>query len=413
MRRASVVANRVALCALLCCAGVLRVPGAVQADDGRVEARPRDHELSVVPFAGGTSDLGIGIGALAAFESYAPDVQPYRHRVEASGLLTFKLGVGGSPIVLPYQDGLLQWTWFLSRDLRLLLRATYTNESFLHYSGVGNASPDPSGSDAAARDRDQWAWLHPALSAGLRQRLHGPFYVQLRAGYAYNHLRFADTSRLLADDRAGVITGARDHGQLLGEASLLLDTRDDEVITHCGQFHQLEQRWSPLRAGISPHRYGQTNLTLRFYFTPVARYLTVALRAIGDLQYGDVPFYELARIEDTFAFGGPNAVRGIPGQRYYGKLKAIGNVELRSELLPFRVFGKDCVLGVAAFFDGGRVWSGYRARPALDGRGLGLKYGIGLGPRLVVGEVLVVRADVAWSPDADPLSAYFLAGEVF
>ena len=51
--------------------------------------------------------------------------------------------------------------------------------------------------------------------------------------------------------------------------------------------------------------------------------------------------------------------------------------------------------------------------PALDGTGLGLKYGLGGGLRLQEGQTFIVRGDVAWSPDARPVGAYFAAGEVF
>jgi hemolysin activation/secretion protein len=72
------------------------------------------------------------------------------------------------------------------------------------------------------------------------------------------------------------------------------------------------------------------------------------------------------------------------------------------------------VLSVAAFLDGGRVWTEIsQAHPELDGGGLGIKYGVGGGLRLQEGQTFVVRADIAWSPDATPIGAYFAAGEIF
>jgi hypothetical protein len=53
------------------------------------------------------------------------------------------------------------------------------------------------------------------------------------------------------------------------------------------------------------------------------------------------------------------------------------------------------------------------AQPELDGEGLGLKYGLGGGLRLLGGKTFVLRVDVAWSPDARPISAYLAAGHVF
>jgi hemolysin activation/secretion protein len=142
-------------------------------------------------------------------------------------------------------------------------------------------------------------------------------------------------------------------------------------------------------------------------------HITLAMRAVGDMYYGDVPFYELARFDDTYALGGVNGVRGIPAQRYYGKEKAFGNVEVRTELVNFHAFGKPMMFGFVAFLDGGRVWTDLTPHPELDGTGIGLKYGVGGGLRLLSGSAFVLRADLAWSPDATPVGAYVAMGEMF
>jgi hemolysin activation/secretion protein len=142
--------------------------------------------------------------------------------------------------------------------------------------------------------------------------------------------------------------------------------------------------------------------------------MVLALRGVFDLQLGDVPFYELSRYEDTSAIGGGMAVRGVPAYRYYGKIKAFGNIELRTAITGFSWFGRSFKLGVASFADAGRLWSGMNnPRPEIDGTGLALHYGLGAGVRLQQGQAFVVRADVAWSPDARPVGAYLVADEIF
>src|SRR5207344_1366679 len=111
----------------------------------------------------------------------------------------------------------------------------------------------------------------------------------------------------------GTATG---HGVLLVENSLIYDTRDSEISPQRGQYHQVKLRSSPHLGDHLPYRYGQLDVTLRFY-VPLVERLGIALRTVGDWQFGNLPFYELARYEDTFAFGGANGIRGIPGQRYY------------------------------------------------------------------------------------------------
>jgi hemolysin activation/secretion protein len=108
------------------------------------------------------------------------------------------------------------------------------------------------------------------------------------------------------------------------------------------------------------------------------------------------------------------AIRGVPAYRYYGKIKAFGNVELRTAITRFGLWGRKLKLGFATFVDAGRLWSGVNnPRPDLDGSGLGLHYGVGGGLRLQQGQAFVVRADVAWSPDARPVGAYVVADEIF
>ena len=44
---------------------------------------------------------------------------------------------------------------------------------------------------------------------------------------------------------------------------------------------------------------------------------------------------------------------------------------------------------------------------------MGLHYGAGGGLRLQSGSAFVLRADVAWSPDASPIGGYFSSGQMF
>jgi hypothetical protein len=64
-------------------------------------------------------------------------------------------------------------------------------------------------------------------------------------------------------------------------------------------------------------------------------------------------------------------------------------------------------------FNAGRLWADNRSVPQLDGNGLGLKYGAGTGLSLQSGTSFLLRADIAVSPDATPISGYFSAGQTF
>ena len=59
------------------------------------------------------------------------------------------------------------------------------------------------------------------------------------------------------------------------------------------------------------------------------------------------------------------------------------------------------------------MWADTHPHPELDGHGIGLKYGAGGGVSIQSGLAFVLRADVAGSPDANPTSGYFSAGQAF
>ena len=86
---------------------------------------------------------------------------------------------------------------------------------------------------------------------------------------------------------------------------------------------------------------------------------------------------------------------------------------MRTEIVSFKALGKPMLFGFVAFLDGGRVWADLSPHPELDGTGIGLKYGVGGGLRLLSGSAFVLRGDLAWSPDASPVGAYLAVGEMF
>jgi outer membrane protein assembly factor BamA len=413
------VPNALALAAALTMGmGVTKAPSP---DAASVPPQPRT-EYGAVPLVGGDTDYGIGAGYLANVAGFKPDVDPFAWRVESAGFISFKTtGPGVASLeswVNPYQDYyvLFQVPRFLHRRLRLDLRPSFTRETMQHYYGLGNASVAPPDEIAS---RDLYGRTHPTLLLRLRWELIGNVFVEYGSSYTENWLALDPQSRLATDMSSGpadvrdLLGTASQHGVLLTEASFGYDTRDSEISSERGQYHQIRFRGSPHLGDHLPYQYGQINVTSRFYTSVVPERLVFAARVVVDYQFGDVPFYELPRYEDTFALGGVNGVRGIPGQRYYGRLKAFSNLELRARVANFTLYGKPYALGGALFTDLGRLWADAGAHPELDGSTWGLKYGVGGGVRVQKGRTFVIRVDVAWSPDARPLGAYLTAGQAF
>ena len=407
-------------CALLV-AGAARATDPLNSSDqatGDGAARHEPHsELNLVPLVGGSTDIGVGGGFFAGLARLQKGYDPYVFNLEAAGLLTFKKGTGG--FELPVQDLFVKLTVprLFGRPLRLEIRPSYTWE-ILRYYGLGNASVDATRTGATSA-LVSYRRLHPQLDSVLRMRIVDHLAVLGGVRLTGNWLQAAADSTLARDRQTGspevrgLLGGDEAHGVLLLKTGLQWDDRDNELSTHAGTFEEVNLKFSPGGSSAFPYRYGNVNAIARGFIPLVRPVVILAVRLIADVLLGDAPFYELSRFEDTYALGGSGGVRGIPAQRYYGKAKLFGNAELRTELLSFHALGKPMLFGVVGFFDAGRVWADTRREPALDGTGAGLKFGAGGGLRLQSGSAFVLRVDVAGSPDANPLSGYLSAGQLF
>jgi hypothetical protein len=395
----------------LTCAGALGPAAA------RAEERGRHTEVGLFPVGGGSTDIGIGVGFLGSLTGVDPAVKPYRWRIEAAGFISAKKE---DRIEVPYQDFYLLETLpqlFGGRG-RLELRQSYTRETNLLYYGLGNASVAPADHLPA---RDFYRRRHPNALARLRLDLIGDLQAVIGTSFTENWIDFDPQSTLAKDLTSPdprvheLLVVDRRVGVHLIELGLAFDHRDDEINPGCGQFHTLRVLLSPGHLEGLHHQYAEINAVARFYLTVWPERVVLAARLLGDAQLGDVPFFSLARYypEDTSALGGSNGVRGIPSERYLGRWKAFGNLEARVTTFHWQVHGSPYAVGFVGFFDGGRVWSDLPRDPLLDGTGVGLKYGAGGGLRVVKGKTFVVRADLAWSPDANPLGGYIAAGQMF
>jgi hypothetical protein len=391
---------------------------AEDANSERNEKKEKKNELTVLPLLGGDTDVGFGGGYLGSFARVDPKYEPYLYRIESTGYATFRGGDDG--LEVPYVDAylLLDLPHVIHERLKLQLRVSYTKESALHYFGLGNASqilPDFGLNDPIFKHER----VHPTFRVNAEYWMTDRLSVKWGMAYTYNTLKvLGDTllardlysqdpkiRRLLGDTRA--------HGVAEFSYGLQWDTRDDEVSARRGQYHALRIDLAPGGTEGVPYRWARANASFRFYVPVTPRRVTLAARVLTDWLFGDPPFYELPRYDATSAIGGVHGVRGIPAQRYYGKIKVISNLELRSELFDFDFWNKKNTFGVAVFADSGRVWTELDSNPELDGSGLGLKYGLGAGIRLRAGKSFVLRLDAAWSEDARPLAGYLSAGQLF
>jgi hypothetical protein len=384
-----------------------------------------DTDVTVIPYGGADTDIGVGVGVIGSVARRTPHLDPYLWRVETVSLVTFKQSEDEQKLEFPYVDAylLLSLPHAVRKRLGLEVRMSYTREQALKYYGIGNASKVSD--DLELGDpRFEYAREHPSFRLRSESRFFGG--ALLFVGFAYTHNWITvPPDTVLAEDRATGSTRVKqsleptgEHGVAEFTYGLGWDSRDNRVSPTRGHYHTASIVLAPGGVPAVPQSWARVDGTLRAYVPLVPKRLTLAVRGVGDLLLGDPPFYELPRSDDSNAIGGAKGVRGVPAQRYYGKVKIFGNVELRSRMVDFSLFGQKNSLGAVAFADAGRLWSDYPPDPELDGAlrlgdGFGLKYGLGGGLRLYGGKSFVVRADVAWSPDARPIGAYVGAGEAF
>lgn len=385
-------------------------------------------EIGIVPLIGGDSDFGVAVGTLMSVARFHEGAVPYLWRTEINALASFKHDGGG--VHNTFQDYYAKITLpsLFANQLRMTMRAAFTRYTLLNYYGLGNATKAPtpwsqypadSPDYLAARDFSTYALTYPHGTLEFLVKLAEPVQLRLAADYFYEHAVVRPGSKLDQDfnsaDKAiaGNLHGRGDYGIGLFTTGLVWDTRDNETAPVSGSHSTVAVRYSPGKAIDSAYTFGGTYVSIRNYLPIWDRALSLATRVAGDVLFGDVPFFMLAETEDGYAVGGGRGVRGVPAQRYYGKVKAYANLELRSEFASFDAFDQECRFGAVAFYDVGRVWAEAKYNPRLDGTGWGLKYGVGGGIRFQVGETFLLRVDGAWSPDANPVAMYFNVGQAF
>lgn len=408
--------------------------------------KPDRVEVGALPALSYDTDLGLGFGLIGSVARFSPGYRPYRWRLELLLSANAKRAPGKG-IEVPFHDDYLTMDFpGLAGDrLRITARVGFRKFANTGYYGFGNGSLaeepwvglDPDAdleAYQAARRYHYFDHIYPLLLFNARIKLwDGSTAEQRRRVEAlvglnttYNIVRPYPGSKLEqdiaaareADGRAlaGLLRGTDPHLLLVLSAGALLDTRDHEYTPTRGTFTELSVRASPgAQLGL---RYAAVTLNSAWYRGLVGDYLSVALRGVVDVIAGDAPFYELTRFGALMPRDGPGggwSLRGVPRQRYAGKIKLIQNVELRSLFWRFRIRGSQFAVGAVAFLDAARIWADWR-RTEIGGEGVDggtFKLGTGAGLRVRWGETFLVRFDGAWSPTDRTTGFYVDVGHVF
>ncbi|MCI0570136.1 MAG: BamA/TamA family outer membrane protein [Myxococcaceae bacterium] len=408
-----------------------------------VAARPQGLAFQGLPIINYNSDEGVGYGALAQLVDRGDGTQePYRMSVIAQFFQTTR-GISSHYISVDAPRA-------FGSEWRLGGKIRYGVDLYAPYYGVGNESgydADFGGCDdrdALASDPDacpgnpEFRGLRyysykehsfPETELNLRRTLSGPWKLflghrfqmnQVRARYAAEELGQSTISRLEEDAYAGRIRGFNPDAENVSygrtselQVALQYDERDQEASTTRGMFHELAVRGAAQALG-GMYNYAGATLNLRF-FQPIpvmeGRPIVVAVRGIGDVLTGEVPFFRLASfggISGGEGLGGVGSVRGILKNRAQGAVKVMGNAELRWMPLAFDAGSQHFDVGAVGFVDAGRVWSDLKLAD-----GGGLTAGAGGGLRVAWNREFVVRVDYARGITDPTTGLYIEFGQSF
>ncbi len=360
-------------------------------------------EIVPLPALGGNSDMGFLFGAVLSIAHFDPKYTPYHWKSLAIAVLSVKNGPGGAEVPTYNFIGSFDFPGLAGGQLRLKPMIGFSRALNNGYYGLGNQSQPFVTTDEIKRP-NEYIGNNLTVRLGAEWLMTDRIKLLLNGGFLYALPRIYAGSQLEADSQvpAELIYGTSDHGLFQLEVGAVYDSRDHEVVPSKGMYHKLTARSSPIWYWCgNVHSSAGISADVRFFAPLWGSNLVGAFRLLGDLIFGNAPFYEL----DGFGlfspgFTGSSGVRGLPQGRYHGQVKIMANVELRAMIVDFMLGETKFAVGLAGFLDTGRVWAELKKNKTLDGTGLGLKFGTGGGPRVKWGEAVCLRFDVAYSPDA-------------
>lgn len=387
-------------------------------------------EYAAFPIVAGNSDIGVQLGVAGFITRVAAGARPYVWKSDVLLSASFKPSPGedaGIDVAHQAYDLRLDLPRYLGTRVRVMPGVFVERHVNSGYFGLGNDAPAIPLRDGTFGRRYQAITEEVRVRLNVRFPLHGPI-----DGMAGIMLRYTDAtayagSKLEADSRVVEsngeprVRGLDPIASAIPAVGVVYDTRDNEISPRSGSFHIVGLR---AMGGLPSSRdvgYVGGSVVLRKY-VPLPGSFVFATRFVGDVMAGNAPFYDLAQgvtFTPVDLIGGHGGLRGVPNGRYTGKVKVLASAELRTLLVTFGLLGQRLRLGAQAFVDVGRIWSELPPDSRRDGRGVGLKYGVGGGFYLIWGEAAVVRLELAYSPDAHdanpglPIGIYAADGHAF
>jgi len=352
-------------------------------DAGMAEAKRFD--FVPLPALGFDSQMGLIFGANIGLYWRAPGFNPYQYAISALVIFT----TGGA------QDHRLQLTApdFLGSPYRPSILLGFARELFRNFYGIGNTVTILPADDPRNQQRYNAYSLTSFYGAlDVERRVGGQWKVGARYLLKTLDTRLYPGSLLemMRPDAQGFLLNSE------LQLDLVYDSRDIEASPTAGIFAQLSARASHPALGAQTSYLGGL-AEIRAFYSPfnIGPRLVLAGRLLFDVIGGDVPVGLLptfsGRTHYLDGLGGANSVRGLHRFKYIGKMKALGNFEVRSRLFHFMPFDRPFDIWVVGFVDVGRAWAELKHEGKVD-----LHPAFGGGIRLCYVTDFVFRVDYGY-----------------
>jgi hypothetical protein len=361
--------------------------------EGEEEEKPRKYKWFLLPNVAFDTDDGLGFGARAELQRVAPDRDPYVSSFVIQAYATlrgyhhhrFRMDLPG-----------------MGRQGRLRFSAWLAFRAWMNdgYWGMGNGTTrervyitDLEDEDPR-RKRYKYTLIQPFGLFTLRADIGGPLAVFGGLMIQYSKVSSYEGSLLEAHQPYGMDGGLA----VQFSGGIMIDTREPELTPNRGVMAEVSARVSP---AFDAGAYWGLCTSVRTY-VPLAKPVVLASRVMAEWMYGDVPFYEMVRWGGSvpvLGFGGWETIRGVPFGRWHGRHKAVGNLELRIDVVRHPLLKQELRWQLVPTADVGAVWgTGEEATaPAPE---VPLHPSAGVGIRLIWADAFVGRIDFSVGPDA-------------
>lgn len=386
-----------------------------------------------IPVIGTDPESGVILGANVQWFDNGAKNSPYftyaPYRKKVSG--TFDISTNGR------QEYILEYDQPYVADTPWRVRAygSYVGEKFADYFGIGEGTlnrlsfPGTPGVTYrrandyfnAARDiRDGKTWARfnyfdkrQATFVGNVEHDYFGGLLRPLLGLQISHVEVRDytgvevngatnqETLLRQDAREGRIRGFGGGWLNLARIGLTYDSRDYEPDPTSGVLGQALLEGTSRWLGSSSD-YGHLTVKFQGYhrLIPDVTRLILAGNAVYSAHFGVVPFYALSSLaapneEAKQGLGGWNTLRGYYANRFVGKVKMHGTVELRWSPFDFTVWNQNIRPTLVPFVDAGRVFDKIGKFRVDDWKIAG-----GIGLRLIWNLATIISFDVGFSRES-------------